>query len=212
MYIKRCLTIIFITVIFSGFVSYNTIVLTPDKCNGSINKYGIIDGYLSELQYNNIIYSSDAFSVQETHGDQLIKFSNCKNFSGEIFYYAAVDNNGKITNTSIIEGLEWMLKNNVYYVNISLSSKKYSEKLENWILEHPNVKIYCSYNNQENTFDYPALYEMTIASGSSKKINYKKNDVRYRTNLILIYNDGLHWFKGNSFLSLNTLLEKLEFN
>lgn len=151
--------------------------------------------------YNNIIYSSDAFSVQETHGDQLIKFSNCKNFSGEIFYYAAVDNNGKITNTSIIEGLEWMLKNNVYYVNISLSSKKYSEKLENWILEHPNVKIYCSYNNQENTFDYPALYEMTIASGSSKKINYKKNDVRYRTNLILIYNDGLHWFKGNSFLS-----------
>lgn len=67
-----------------------------------------------------------------------------------------------------------MLKNNVYYVNISLSSKKYSEKLENWILEHPNVKIYCSYNNQENTFDYPALYEMTIASGSSKKINYKK--------------------------------------
>ena len=182
------------------------ILIVNTKCNSNIVSFGIIDGLLSELKYDNIIYPSINFSEEKTHGDQLVEFSNYKNFKGDIYYYPAVDNYGKITNKSIVSGLNWMLDNNVKFVNISLSSKKYDSELENWIKQHPNVKIYCSYNNQINTLDYPALYESTIASDTSKKINYKSIDKKYHTNKIFIYNKEWHFFEGNSFLSINTLL------
>lgn len=86
------------------------------------------------------MYPSNNFSNEKTHGDQLVEFSNYRNYEGEIFYYPAVDSSGEITDKTIISGLNWMLDNGVDYVNISLSTKKYSVELENWISEHQGIK------------------------------------------------------------------------
>lgn len=70
------------------------------------------------------------------------------------------------------------------------------------------MQIFSSYNNEDNSLDYPAMYEQVVASGSSQNIEYKENDRKYITNRILLWNQGVHYFEGNSFLSLETLLEK----
>ena len=99
-----------------------------------------------------------------------------------------------------------MEKNKVSKVNISLSSKRFDETLKKWIEDHPDIQIFSSYNNKLNSYDYPSMYEGVIASGQTSKIEYKDYDRKYRSNRLIIWNKGIHYFYGNSFLSLETLL------
>lgn len=74
-----------------------------------------------------------------------------------------------------------MLSNNISKVNISLTSKQYSKDLENWISQNKDsVQIYASYNNLLNSYDYPAMYDNVIASGSNNNINLKAIDRYYK--------------------------------
>lgn len=203
--IKFILSLI-IGIIFIYYIIFQVFfIVVPSHSNEEIDCYGIIDVYLCN-SYEKVTYSGDIYAENETHGDYLIHFSNDKNYNGAIYYYPAVDDNGKTTSETVLDGLKWMEKNNVAKVNISMSTKFYSSELEEWIKEHPQIQIYCSYNNLVNTYDYPAMYENVIGSGISKDIEYKDNDKKYHSNRIILFNKGVHFYKGNSFLSLNSLL------
>jgi len=150
------------------------------------------------LCYNNI-----------SHGDKLINFIKKLSYSGDIYYYAAVNDKGYISTDNIIDGLEWMIENDIERVNISLSSKLHNEELEQWIQEHEKIQIYCSYNNYYNSVaDYPAMYSDVVASGSDNRLNYKDCDERYANNRVLVINNGLELFVGNSYLSVYTMLKR----
>lgn len=189
------------------------IILYQFNCVGtqefSTEKIGIIDDSLNNLSFDNrVIYNSDLFQRKNSHGQELIRYLRLRGYTGEIYYYTAQDKNGKINSNAILDGLNWMKENNITNVNISLSSKKKNQELENWIREHEEMQIFSSYNNEDNSLDYPAMYEQVVASGSSQNIEYKENDRRYTSNRILLWNRGIHYFEGNSFLSLETLLGK----
>lgn len=192
-------------VIICLIVFYMNITIVPRHCDRDIECYGIIDVYLCH-SYEEVIYAGDVYSEEETHGDSLVQFSNDKNYEGIVYYYPAVDENGKTTSESILKGLRWMEENNITKVNISMSTKFYSQELEEWIREHSDIQIYCSYNNIVNSYDYPAAYENVIASGTSDNIQCKDGDQIYHSNKIIIFNKGIQFYKGNSYLSLNSLL------
>lgn len=198
--------VIFICAILIIFLN-QILFIRMGKCHNTRN-IGIIDGYLSENLYDNVTYQGEYCKANKTHGDLLLNYAAIRGYHGEIYYYSAADANGKITTDLIISGLNWMQKNGISEINISLSTKKYDSILEEWIQNHPDIQIYCSYNNKENTYDYPAMYNGVIASGISNKITYKNIDKKYDSNKIVIWNRGFHYFYGNSFLSLETLLNK----
>ena len=176
------------------------------------DNFGIIDTYLGKT-YESIEYYSNYIleAPEETHGDQLINFVQGMAYEGLVFYYAAVTSEGIIETDEIIKGLEWMLAAKVKRVNISLSSKIYSKELDDWIQNHPQIKIYSSYNNLYNSItDYPALYDNVIASGCDRRIDYRVQDHRYKNNNIIVFSGGIKKYKGNSFLSLYSLLTERE--
>lgn len=69
------------------------------------------------------------------------------------------------------------------------------------------IKVFCSYYKGINTYNYPAMLEGTISSGSNSEVNYKTNDVVYKTSNLIVINDGVHQYKGNSYLSIITMLK-----
>lgn len=202
---KRMLFILLFILLFATVYILLKIEFFPNYCDYK-GDYGIIDEYLSFNPYDNVIYAQNIYASQCTHGDKMLEYSLVKNFTGNIYYYAAVNDTMKISSSSIIEGLCWMEKNKVSKVNISLSSKRFDETLKKWIEDHPDIQIFSSYNNKLNSYDYPSMYEGVIASGQTSKIEYKDYDRKYRSNRIIIWNKGIHYFYGNSFLSLETLL------
>lgn len=145
-------------------------------------------------------------SPSETHGDKLLDYILNRKFQQKIYYYDATDEQEQITSDTIISGLDWMVENNISNINISLSTKYYDTDISTWIKIHPEIHVYCSYNNKDNSYDYPAMYEGVIGSGASKNIKYKAIDKQYYSNQMLIVNNGLHYYYGNSFLSLETML------
>lgn len=54
--------------------------------------------------------------------------------------------------------------------------------------------------------DYPAQYSNVIGVGADYKINYKSIDVRCKTNKIILYRQGIHIYKGNSYLAPMTMI------
>ena len=197
-----CATILMIALLY---MATNYIIITKVDYQGPI---GIIDTYLNH-EHDNIYYNS-VYEINEsgrTHGDQLIDFARCLGYNNKIYYFAAVNDCGEISTEKIIDGLNEMVYNNIRRVNISLSSIIYENSLNEWIQEHPNISVYCCYNNLLNSVaDYPAMYDNVIASGSDKRISYKECDKHYRSNRIIVLSSKLHKCEGNSFLSLYTLL------
>ena len=61
-----------------------------------------------------------------------------------------------------------------------------------------------------NTYDYPAMIDGTISSGFNEEVNYKTSDVVYKSNNIMVFNNGFHYYKGNSYLSIITMLNYKE--
>lgn len=209
---KKCISKVVAAVLAVATIT-GGIILYQFHCVGteefSAEKVGIIDDCLNNLSFDNtVIYNSDLFQSKNSHGQELIRYLCLRGYTGEIYYYTAQDKNGKINSNAILDGLNWMKENNITNVNISLSSKKKNQELEEWIREHGEMQIFSSYNNEDNSLDYPAMYEQVVASGSSQNIEYKENDRKYITNRILLWNQGVHYFEGNSFLSLETLLGK----
>ncbi|CDE42591.1 putative uncharacterized protein [Clostridium sp. CAG:411] len=169
-------------------------------------KYGIIDGHLSQ-KYSCIYDSKNVKHVKKyTHGDSILEFLSAYSPDTEYYYYDAQEKK-QYSSSVIIDGLEWMKDRKVKFVSISLSSKFYSEELQEWINANKNkVIVYASYNNELNTLDYPAGYKGVIGIGSSKKIKRKSNDVIFRTNRIVAFFNGIRYYEGNSYLTPYVML------
>ena len=183
------------------YVNYTYTIVTVQKSNQPEKLLGVIDGGLSHPHNNvvNQVILSKKYDNQ--HGDMILYFIEKYDKKISIAYYNAESNN-KITTKSIIEGLNWMLDNRISRVCISMSTSFYSEELQNWINEHSKaIEIYASYNNLENTLDYPAQYNNVIGMGVNSQANYKPSDIIYKSNKILLIGRGLHIYKGNSYLA-----------
>lgn len=173
--------------------------------------FGIIDDSLSR-EYNNVETLNPGMKLKDknmSHGDNLLNFVQ-NNYTNYSIYYFNAEIDGKISSESILEGLNTLKDKGVQSINISLSSKMYSQKIQDWILENNNIKVYASYNNMKNSFDYPAMYKGVIASGiEEKEIQYKDTDIKYATRKIFCINK-MNLYEGNSFLSLISMLENKE--
>lgn len=173
--------------------------------------YGIIDGTLS-MGHCNVIKSNTEIEKKSklSHGDELLQFMYELNPNNMFYYYdAETDKDKGILSESIINGLNWMLENNVNVVSISLSSKYYSHELENWILQNSGkIKIYASYSNTANTFDYPARYERVVGVGTIGTPKPGKEDVIYKTNNLIMITSKLKFYKGNSYLAPYTMIKQ----
>ena len=169
--------------------------------------YGVIDAGVTKHK-DNVVYHDHILAEEktETHGDKLIDFIDNRYSNYTIYYYNA-GITGKITEQTIIEGLEWMKANGIKKVNISLSSKKYSQDLQNWIINNKDsITIYASYSNEINTYDYPAMYEGVIGSTGIETCSLKDYDMEYSTNYIVDVKN-LRTYKGNSYLSLISMFQ-----
>jgi len=199
--------ILVLTIIFLLVWNYKIAFSLNDEM-----KIGIIDSDLSKsskdldiISAENVTFSKEA----HTHGDEMIKFLRDLNQEAEIYYYNAEEQE-KIRTETIIDGLNWMKVNGIKYVNVSLSGKRKNKELEKWIdANYPTIKVYASYNNQLNTYDYPAGYEKAIGSGTDPRIEWGENDRKYRSNKILVL-PALNQYAGNSYLSLLSLISDYE--
>lgn len=203
--------IILITIVYVLYLN-NIFIITEYEIKCTEKNIGIIDTYLTN-EYDNLIYekyTNNNISNDMTHGDSIVQFIKDINYTGNIYYYSAW-NGEKITADALIEGLEWMKKNGIKKVNISLSSSKFSKNLKNWIITNKDVlRVYASYNNNLNTVaDYPAMYDYVLASGCDSRIPYKDNDIKYRSNKIIILSRmKLKFYQGNSYLSPLSMIRK----
>lgn len=172
---------------------------------------GVIDGGLS-LDNANIVITNIEYTFcggQKKHGDYLLDFIE-KISDVSIAYFDACDELGKINTERIIAGLEWMKGKGIKYVNISLSGNRYSEKLENWLKDNPDIHVYASYNNNKNSFDYPAMYDEVVGSGVDGELVKSEKDKVYSSNKIVLDYDFKNIYEGNSFLSVISLMNDLE--
>ncbi len=205
---KICIGIV---VVIFFILQFRKIYNTTSHNDYIVHKIGIIDTNLKQDVYENLIYADKCFSEEKTHGNDIVNYIRVKGYQEDIYYYSAINAEGNIDSNEILKGLEWMEKNDVNNVNISLSSKFHSREIQEWIETHSHIQVYASYNNKLNSCDYPAMYINVIASGTKKDIIYKDNDVRYCSNKIIVWDKGIHMFNGNSFLSLETLLERCRY-
>lgn len=143
----------------------NNYIFIFSKNPDTNDSYGVIDGNVTRL-YDNVLYSSSNIveNQKQTHGDSMCEFIS--NFYGDYkVYYFNAQESGKITDESIILGLEWMKEKNIKKVNISLSNKVYSASLQEWITKNRKcITVYASYSNEKNTYDYPAMYKDVVGS------------------------------------------------
>lgn len=169
--------------------------------NAIDTRFGVIDGHISKNYDITAKKRVNTYEEKNTHGDNVLSFLMQYAPNLDYYYYDAEDENG-LSTENILYGLEWMKDNNVDYVSISLSSKFYSDKLEEWIKDNESeIKVYASYNNALNSLDYPAMYKGVIGIGSSKKINPKKDDIIFHTNKIIVIGNGINYYHGNSYLT-----------
>lgn len=175
-------------------------IVIPNKYNKDIT-VGIIDGNLSVEHgnvLNSVIIKNDK---QEKHSDFILDFLEQYDKNAKIVYYDA-EKEGSITTESLIDGMKWMLDNDIDKVCISLSSSFYSKELEKIINNNrDNLEVYACYSNLYNTVDYPAQYSNVIGVGSNPKVAYKSSDIKYKSNKIILVNGGIYWYNGNSYLA-----------
>lgn len=203
----------FLSLSLIGCLFVRFLFVIPERYSGE-QAIGMIDYHFTE-DFGDIVAELGAFAQEHpdpmggrTHGDEMLSFFKSLQADYPIYFYAADDAEG-IGEEGILAGLDWMESRGVKNINISLSTKQYSEKIQKWILEHPDTRVYASYNNRLNTVaDYPAMYKGVIASGSDGRIPYKESDQRYASGRVLVSDNGLKVFEGNSFLSLVTVLSK----
>ncbi len=190
---------------------YNKFIVVKSISNSDKVIIGIIDGRLSK-NYDNVLtnISNRVNSSIKTHGDELIVFANKYYTDLNIYYYDASNVNGVVDTKGIISGLEWMKQKGIRHINISMSSNKFSNKLQNYIENNQDeLKVFASYHNLEQTLDYPAMYDNVIASGKKSRIIFKNNDIEYRSNNIVLISKDIKRYSGNSFLSIITMIHDI---
>lgn len=174
-------------------------------------QFGIIDDELYQRHENVIMINQNGLRNNglESHGDKLVEFIQ-NNYSDYCIYYYNAEEKGKITSDSIISGLNALKDMGINKINISLSSKIYSNEIQDWIHANKDITVYASYNNSVNTFDYPAMYDGVIASGENRKnTEFKEIDIVYNSKTILSLNT-FKVYKGNSYLSIISMVENKE--
>lgn len=188
--VKTFISILLLIILFVTIKNHILIVYPIEK---SFN-IGIIDGLLSEdiINSNNITsiekYYDTFDTTTNTHGDNLLQFIKSFAPNAKIYYYNAYTKEGNISSDSIISGLEWMKENKVDIINISLSTKICSEKLQNVISNNiSEYKIYSSFNNKINSYDYPAMFENVFGVGVPNKINLNYIDYKFKSNKIFVF-------------------------
>lgn len=202
----RILVIITCMISILLFLGKSYIMVVFYNENASTETYGIIDGHLSKKHENLLKINSDGYVEFSTHGDQILQMLKEYSKNTKFYYYDAEIGNDFLSE-SILNALEWMKKNGVRYVSISLSSKFYSDEVQSWISKNKNdIVIYASYNNELNTLDYPAKYNDVIGVGSSPKIEKKKCDVIMKSSKIVLISNKLKFYYGNSFLTPYVML------
>lgn len=201
------IAIIVIMVVLVKFL-WNITIIKPFSKSSEL-RYGLIDGEINDA-HKNVIMSNDSNNANNnniSHGDNVL------NFLGEVvpsesFYYYNAEVNGRINTKSIINGLDWMVSNNVDCVTISLSCKVYAPELEKWIHDNAdNIKVFASYNNSINTYDYPANYNDVIGVGTIEVINKKETDILFRSSKIIVCSFPVKIYEGNSYLAPYVMLK-----
>lgn len=209
---NKAMIIIVIIIGFIVIVIKNSIIITFPKAKEQV--IGIIDSSINEDIKSSIFFQSYMNSVplkEKSHGDNLIGFAKKINKEVTIYYYDASDDRGKINTDAIIEGLEWLKKNNVTNINISLSSTHYSVELEKYIKENNNFfTIFASYNNNKSTFDYPAMYKFVTGVGTKNILEKKDNDIYHNTSTVFIIKKPFKIYKGNSYISLLETIKHID--
>lgn len=182
-------------------------LFTSNKCFNQ--KIGIIDGQINKRGRGIKYYKKTYSSKKPTHGDTMLNFAleYCKN-NINLYYYDATDSEGNITTNNIIDGIEILSKDGVSRIVISLSSKKYNENFDNYLSDLKNMEIYASYNNLKNSRDYPAMYNNVIGVTDDKGLDYKSDDIIYKSNQLIINFNYQEKYIGNSYLALYTALTK----
>ncbi len=177
------------------------------------DEIGVIDTWLNGTYGDEVVLAGNAANRAgaPTHGDDMLNFLGDLCYYNKLYYYCAADENGMISSSAIIEALDWMAANGIGYVCLSLSSPYYSEELREWVLNHPDIRIYASYNNRFSSIaDYPAMYEGVYASGSDRRIEYKPTDTSYTSSQILVFNqEGISVYSGNSYLNIVTMIKDI---
>lgn len=193
--------------IFVTLFSYNHIIVDYNDFSNVDVKVGIVDDALSTESKCVIEKNNKRLSKNTSHGDTLLDFiEDASNI--QVYYYDALNKNGKIDSESIIDGLEWLKSKDVTFINISLSSKKISKKLEKWLNENPKIKVFSSYHNNIQSADYPSMYNNVTGSGVNSIVMDGDKDKIYRTNRIFLPKKG-KFYHGNSYLSILTMLEHI---
>jgi len=172
--------------------------------NGSNITIGIIDDSLTMAHPNVIMQNrpSSETSQAMSHGDEMLRFVAAYTPNVRVYYFDATNADGVIDTEHMIEALEWMLNNGVEVVAIPLSTRHYSATLRDFIQANQNkLRIYASYDNRAQSFDYPAMYPYVIGVGQTR-YSYKPNDIIFRTNRILLLQRRPMHFHGNSFLAI----------
>lgn len=208
--LKNRLNIIFFIVLALGIVFLLNHYFFVFNFMNKVTKVGIIDAHFNKTSKIELANKYIAIQYQDNHGDKLIEFAKRYSPNIKIFYYDACDYSGNITDELIIDGLNWMIKNDVFYINLSISSKTYSSKLQKYINENKHkFFIVSSFNNRENTFDYPAMYENVYGVGLKNKSNKDYIKKTFKSNKIVLVDDKkISFFHGNSFLSLYETINK----
>jgi hypothetical protein len=181
---------------------------SPSKYDNAV--IGVIDDTLSENHPCLHMKNNTILNESSSHGDSILDFLDNCGLSDQVFYYDATNNEGKITSSNILDGLQWLKTQGVEYINISLSSKNYSTEIQEWITDNADaVTVFASYNNIYQSSDYPAMYSNVVGSGTHKKIMDLSKDCAYTTYKI-INTKKLSLYNGNSYLSLVTMLDLIE--
>lgn len=203
---QKIYLLLFIMLTFFTSFLYNHVII--DYSEFSNIKIGIIDDALSAESKCIIEKNNTQLSKNTSHGDALLDFiEDSSNI--QVYYYDASNENGIIDSEGILDGLEWLKSKNVTFINISLSSKKLSRKLENWLKNNPEIKVFSSYNNNIQSADYPSMYNTVTGSGVNGIVMDDAKDKIYRTNRIFLPKE-LTVYHGNSYLSILTMLEYIK--
>ncbi|WP_366346934.1 S8 family serine peptidase [Paenibacillus amylolyticus] len=91
--------------------------------------------------------------------------------STELFAVKVIDGTGNGYTSSVIQGIEWAINNNINIINMSFVSSQYSEALHEEILraKEAGIIIVAAAGNSglgEDTIKYPAKYPEVVAVGA----------------------------------------------
>jgi len=179
----------------------NLVVFVNNDSNIAI---GIIDGTLTRHHANITMSNRPVIAANEamSHGDEMLRFAAAYAPNVSIYYFDATNADGVIDTQHMIKALEWMISNGVEVIAVPLSTRHYLVELREFIEANQNkLRIYASYDNRAQSFDYPAMYHYVIGVGQTRH-SYKPNDIIFKTNRIWLLQRQPTSFHGNSYLAI----------